>query len=73
MVCLIVGRSLLLGEASFASGRVHSSVALAHFLFWMQMSLVVGRLYVRLSAVAMVVVNGAAVVRTDCIVRSAVS
>ena len=72
-VCLIVGRSLLLGEASFASGRVHSSVALAHFLFWMQRSSVVGRLNVCLPAVAMMVVNGAAVVRADSIVRYATS
>ena len=39
----------------------------------MQRSSVVGRLDVRLPAVAMMVVNGAAVVRTDCIVRYAAS
>ena len=58
---------------SFVSGRVHFPVALAPFLFWMQRSSVVGRLDVRLPAVAIMVVNGVAVVRTDCIVRYATS
>ena len=71
--CLIVGRSLSSCEAPFASGRGHFPVVLAPFLFWMQRSSVVGRLNVRLPAVAMMVVNGAAVVRTDCIVRYATS
>ena len=72
-VCLIVGRSLWIGGASFVSGRVHFSVVLAPFLFWMQKSSVVGRLNVCLPAVAMMVVNVAAEARTDCIVRYAAS
>ena len=70
---LIFGRSLSSGEAPFASGRGHFPVVLAPFLFWMQRSSVVGRLNVRLPAVAMMVVNIAAEVRTDSIVRYAVS
>ena len=70
---LIVGRSHLLCKVPFVSCRIHFSVVLAPFLFWMQRSSVVGRLYVCLPAVAIIVVNGAAVVRTDCIVRYATS
>ncbi len=73
LVSLIVGRSQWVGEAPFISGRVHFPVVPAPFLFWMPRSSVVGRLNVCLSAVAMMVVNVAAEVRTDCVVRYATS
>ena len=70
---LIVGRSHLLCKVPFVSCRIHFSVVLAPFLFWMHRSSVVGRLNVCLPAVAMIVVNVAAEARTDCIVRYAAS